>query len=626
MVAPISAFVALLISFAPAPPTFERVDGAAVDGQTVLAPASAPVQRIAILPDRTTGRDWGLPYLRQAVTDLNRIGPDAVFTIGDMIQGYTRDATEWQRQADEYLEIVRSLTMPLFPVAGNHDVIGGMRRTSDRTFAELYRRVFGPLWYSVDLELATMVLMFSDEGLGDANLLISDEQMAWLEQALIRAQARGKPTVILLHRPLWRSAAARWSERVQPLLERTGVRAVIAGHFHSMQRDPTVGAVDYHIVGVCGGAIDQHPLAGQMQHLTFLDIHADGSIRVHHQPAGVTLPEDWVVRADQDRVLALRSRNGVLTWKGTFVDPMTITTPAIGEVELEFRNPLDVPVEVMLQQIRTMPTPWLVDRENFISWTPVDNFNPHITQLVGPFNISALTAHPVAPGDVTQIPVRLRAIPTAEAVQPPPIEFRVELRDRKGRTVPVFIPLRLPIQRVIPLPPNLEAAVPYPICVWEPSPYDRLEANPTCRLALERGSAGDTLLVEVRVPDVDRSAFEGDDRPFEQRRDDPIADAVRFEVNTTQGKVEVLTEPFAARLFGATATADAPEPWPNGAGWTQRIRVPWPGGRFEPTSAPTVNIGVADNDDTYHTQWRWLSPRQFPARVHLPAASPRGGR
>jgi hypothetical protein len=25
-----------------------------------------------------------------------------------------------------------------------------------------------------------------------------------------------------------------------------------------------------------------------------------------------------------------------------------------------------------------------------------------------------------------------------------------------------------------------------------------------------------------------------------------------------------------------------------------------------------INIGVADNDNTYHTQWRWLAPRDLP--------------
>ena len=35
----------------------------------------------------------------------------------------------------------------------------------------------------------------------------------------------------------------------------------------------------------------------------------------------------------------------------------------------------------------------------------------------------------------------------------------------------------------------------------------------------------------------------------------------------------------------------------------------------------TLNVGVADNDETYHTQWRWLAPRNAPARMRANAPS-----
>jgi len=622
----LSALSIFLAVASPIPPNFERQDELAVDGQVVVAPKPATLQRLAILPDRTTGRDWGLRYLRQAVADLNRLAPDAVFTIGDMIQGYTRDAIEWKRQTDEYFGIVGDLSMPLFPVAGNHDVIGGTRRSGDDTFIDHYRRHFGPLWYSVELDRATMLVMFSDEAMGDGALRISDEQLAWLDGALTKAKARGVPSIVLMHRPLWRSASVRWEERVQPRLEKAGVVAVIAGHFHSMQRDRTIGGIEYHIVGVCGGAIDQHPYAGQMQHLSFLDILEDGSISFYHAAVGLTLPKDFVDRLDQDRVHALRNRPGVLEWKGSFPDPLTTSTPAVGEVVLEFHNPLDVPVEVSFEQLRSEPRPWIIGRENFVSWTPVDTFNPATMQLAGPFNISALDKHPVQPGDTTQLPVRLRSIPVSEAVQPPPIEFRIEMLDRLGRTIPVTIPLRLPLQRVVELPGRIEDAPPFPICVWTPSPFDTLDENPTCRLALERGERGDTLLVEVRVHDSKPTAFKDDDRPFEQRRDDPIGDAVRVIIAMPERTIETLTEPFAGRSFGDPCEAEAPEEWPDRMGWTQRIRVPWPGGRFDPSMPSTINVGIADNDDTYHTQWRWLAPRSTPARATLPVTAPQRSR
>jgi hypothetical protein len=52
-------------------------------------------------------------------------------------------------------------------------------------------------------------------------------------------------------------------------------------------------------------------------------------------------------------------------------------------------------------------------------------------------------------------------------------------------------------------------------------------------------------------------------------------------------------------------------------GWRFSLRLPE---RFFPKPGDRFNVGVADNDWTYHTQWRWLAPEAFPARFTSPAA------
>jgi hypothetical protein len=53
----------------------------------------------------------------------------------------------------------------------------------------------------------------------------------------------------------------------------------------------------------------------------------------------------------------------------------------------------------------------------------------------------------------------------------------------------------------------------------------------------------------------------------------------------------------------------------SGAGWDLRIDVPCPAG------SPRIQVGVADNDDTFHTQWRWLAPGEANGRWAIgPAA------
>jgi len=194
--------LALLLALVVVPPFTDAPDGGAREGQVVQAPAPKRDLRIAILPDRTTGRDWGLPYLDAAVEDLNRLKPDAVFCVGDLIQGYTRRPEVWQSQMNGYLSRVKALDMPWYPTAGNHDVIAGTRDSSDRRFAELYRREVGPLWYAVDLDRLTAIILYSDENLDDRSIILGDEQFGWLKGQLDRAKARNVPSILLMHRPL----------------------------------------------------------------------------------------------------------------------------------------------------------------------------------------------------------------------------------------------------------------------------------------------------------------------------------------------------------------------------------------------------------------------------------------
>ncbi|MFM8816729.1 MAG: metallophosphoesterase, partial [Phycisphaerales bacterium] len=123
---------------APALAPFTRdADGRGVEGQVVADTGRPRVQRVAILPDRTTGRAWGIPYLKAAVADLNVAKPDAVFTVGDMVQGYTRSGERYESEVDEYLGIVGALRgMRFYPTAGNHDVISGTRTAGDDAFAQ----------------------------------------------------------------------------------------------------------------------------------------------------------------------------------------------------------------------------------------------------------------------------------------------------------------------------------------------------------------------------------------------------------------------------------------------------------------------------------------------------------
>ncbi len=597
------------------PPPFIREGKPYIDQQVV--PVAMPDRpfRIAILPDRTTGRDWGLPYLQAAVRDLNRIQPDAVFTVGDMVQGYTRNPATWEKEVAVYKSITEKINAPFLPVAGNHDVISGTRVAGDRTFADLYLQQFGPLQYMAELEGASVIAMFSDEGLGDSKMQVTDGQLNWLRTSLDRAAARGKPIMILMHRPLWRYDSVKWFERIHPLLVKAKVSAVIAGHLHSLQDDPAKDGVKYLVVGTCGGAIDQHPLAGQLQHLTFVQIAPHGALEIFHQPAGMTLPEDFVVREDQDCVFALRENPGCLSLVGALPDPFMSTTAVSGVVTLKVKNPLDRTIAITTSIARD-PTPWIVDGEQFVSRTSIDSFNPFTTDANTTWTLDAPASVVVPAKGSVDIALTLKSVATKIPSQPPTIECVIKMKDTKGRTVPTYVPLRPDLDRVALY--SVDAAKPAAkslICSWNPTPYDTLEADPTVGFSKPAANPTQSIVLRIEASDQSQSGYATDKRDTKDRRKNPAADAVEIRWTDDKGEAWYFIEPFSP--WSAASRKDFKPitrtgPLEGALGWWLEVELP--------ESTQTVNVGVADNDETYHTQWRWLTPekRLVPLRAQSP--------
>ena len=624
------------------PPVFERDGaGAAVDGQTVVQPPQRRQQVVAIIPDRTTGRDWGLRYLKEAVEDFNRTRPDAVFCVGDLVQGYSRSRENVLGERSTFLSIVERLKVPFYPTAGNHDLVSGTRDTNDDSFKDSYRALFGPLYYAVELELASFVVLNSEDGDGRVEAGFSDTQLAWLDATLARLAARELPIVLLFHRPLWDHKPTRWDARVQPLLVRHGVDMVIAGHYHAMQVPPMRDGIRFLVLGTCGGAIDQHPLAGHLQHTTYLVIDASGAIEPYHQIAGTTLPIDWISKVDQDRAFALKSSRDAVTIRGAVPDPLGVRSE--GSVEVVLKNPLDRPTTWTFSQT-TSPGVWTVlDRDadgapierSWVSRTEIDTFNPATTDLKSPFRLT-LPGEPIEipAGGTATVSIAVEADAQAAPPMPAPFELTATFADAKGRSVPIKLRQRLPIARRIALAPSLAAAIEYPIEVWRWSEYDTFERSATARFA--RGSGESIVDLALTVPDRRLSA---DAKPGTKRvsLEDPLGDAVRVVLGEgAEAREYLVTFERAGEGDGESGSAPVPvvrmldatgeslmqteSAWAvftsTGEAWTLQLS-------FAEQALPAgarlndlrVNVGVADNDDTFHTQWRWLAPRGVPAQI-----------
>lgn len=595
--------------------------GRGVDGQVVTAPRNPTRSTIAILPDRTTGEDWGLPHLARAVADLNLLRPDAVFCVGDLVQGYTRDVDTWDREVDDYLRIVGGLDADFWPTAGNHDVISGDRDAGDRRFADRYRERFGPLHYAVRLEHGTVVVLFSDESLDGDDVTFSDDQLAWLEGVIADA-ADDRPVVLLMHRPLWRYRGIGWFERVHPMLVEHGVDAVIAGHFHALQRDDDRDGIQYHLLGVCGGAIDQHPLTGQFNHLSLLDLGPGDTVHVRHLPTGVVLADDFVTRADQDRGYRLKSNGRVVRIEGTLPDPRH--APVDTTIEVVVRNPIDRPLLVSVEPA-SAPTPWLVPGYTFLARTLADIANPATTDLDTPFQISPIDAIEVAPGETRRVPLTVRSAQTDGPPPPPEIRVTASFVDDHDRRVPIVLPRRIMVDRS---DDDLSDGLPaWPIAAWAHSVYEEVEPLGSIRTSAHDGR----LVIDLRFHD-DRLADDDTDLAGTiSGRRNPHGDLVAIEITSDEDVRRFLFEPADGmpgnpRLLVLDDEGELVEIVEDAVlrGPSTRSQPPRHGFRIEIPTLDVVSIRglqveVADNDRTYHTQWRRIAPRGSKIRVAPPA-------
>ncbi len=591
--------------------------GRGVEGQIVTGSPTAPRSTVAILPDRTTGEDWGLPHLTRAVEDLNLLRPDAVFCVGDLVQGYTRDLDTWDREVDDYLRIVGALDTDFWPTAGNHDVISGARDASDRRFADRYRERFGPLHYAVRLDHGTVIVLFSDESLDGGDVIFSDDQRAWLKRVL-ESTDPATPTVLLMHRPLWRYRDVGWFDRVHPMLVEHDVDAVIAGHFHALQRDDDRDGIEYHLLGVCGGAIDQHPLTGQFNHVSLLDLGPGDEVHVRHLPTGVVLSDDFVTRADQDRGYRLKSSGRTVEVRGTLPDPRR--GPVDATIDVLVRNPLDQPVLASIAPAGP-PEPWLVDGHAFVARTMQDIANPATTDQDTPFLIEPVAGITIAAGETRTIPIRVRSAPTDAPPPPPEIRTTITFVDEHDRVVPVVLPRRIAVERIDDDLADGEPA--WPIAAWEHSVYEEREPLGSIRTSRD----GDRLAIEVRFHD-DRLA--DDDAPLQgtvEGRRNPHGDLIVIEVRTGVGVRRFLLEPADGfpgdpRLIRlddegriASIDEDAVQRGPSTRSQppchSLRIVIP----DLAITEIRGVQVEIADNDRTYHTQWRRVAPAGGEIRV-----------
>ncbi len=192
------------------------------------------------------------PEQRLVRDEMMRLPFDLMLHTGDVAYEGGRLSDFESKFFGVYAPLLASL--PIFPVAGNHDY-----RTDD---AEPFRRVFAlpenggvpgrERWYSFDWGPVHFVALDTEQ--------IASEQVDWLQRDLSRNHR--KWTIAYLHRPPYSSGKHGGDSQVRevfaPIFERYRVPLVLAGHDHDYERTVAIRGVTYVVTG--GGGRGTRPV------------------------------------------------------------------------------------------------------------------------------------------------------------------------------------------------------------------------------------------------------------------------------------------------------------------------------------------------------------------------------
>ena len=92
----------------------------------------------AIVGDRTGRHRDGV--FEKGLAKLNLLRPDFVMSVGDLIEGYTKDEAEIDQEWDEIQRFTSRLDAPFFYVPGNHDLWFDVPFASERSDLDTWHR------------------------------------------------------------------------------------------------------------------------------------------------------------------------------------------------------------------------------------------------------------------------------------------------------------------------------------------------------------------------------------------------------------------------------------------------------------------------------------------------------
>jgi len=216
-----------------------------------------------VIGDRTGSSVPGI--FNQIIEEVERLKPDFVVTIGDMIEGYTKDTSLINSEWEEFKSLLTPLTMPIYFTPGNHDIW-------DDVSLKFYEHHIGKPYYSFDFKGLHFIIL--DNSRWESSKELPEKEIKWLIEDL--KEHRNSPyTFVFFHKPFWfKTIADKKPDTLHTLFKNFGVDAVFSGHFHIYFSGKYDGIL-YTGVGSSGGASEQGP-TGLHYHFLWVTVDRSG--------------------------------------------------------------------------------------------------------------------------------------------------------------------------------------------------------------------------------------------------------------------------------------------------------------------------------------------------------------
>jgi len=220
-----------------------QVGWAAKKSKTAVTEQPRDNFRFVVLADRTNTPNQ--KAFEMVLKDIERMQPDFVVTVGDLIEGY-KDSAGTIKDWDQTLPALKLLSCPVYLTPGNHDI------TTPDVRSIFIKKTGRNPYYSFDYQNSHFIVV--DNSLVETAGKLDSTQIKWIEKDL-KVLKNKAGIYVFMHKPFWADGVgAGKPDRLHDLFKKYKVTAVFTGHWHNYASEVYDG-IRYVVMGSSGSDI-----------------------------------------------------------------------------------------------------------------------------------------------------------------------------------------------------------------------------------------------------------------------------------------------------------------------------------------------------------------------------------